>query len=235
MSETIKLDGLVFEVRRSLRRKTLGLTVNRTSELVLHAPDDVPTDELERWTRGKLLWVHRKLLLKDEATPKVHSPEYVNGESFSYLGRWYRLSLVNEQSEPLRFDGTRFILRRDAVAAESHFRAWYISTGSKWLKNRVTILSRRVNYEPSRIEVRDLGYRWGSCGKNGVLFFNWKLLQLPVRVIDYVILHELVHLIEAHHQPAFWQALERALPDWQARKIELENKVKDFIVFGLAL
>jgi predicted metal-dependent hydrolase len=64
----------------------------------------------------------------------------------------------------------------------------------------------------AHIEVRELGFHWGSCGKNGVLFFHWRLLQLPVRLIDYIIVHELVHLQEPHHSPEFWQAIDRALP-----------------------
>ena len=66
-----------------------------------------------------------------------------------------------------------------------------------------------------------------------MLFFNWKVLQLPVKLIDYIIIHELVHLSERHHGPAFWTALERALPDWQARKEALVDKAKDYLVFGL--
>ena len=66
-------------------------------------------------------------------------------------------------------------------------------------------------------------FRWGSCGKNGVLFFNWKVLQLPVRLADYVIAHELVHLVEGHHGPAFWATLGRAMPDWQKRKEALAS------------
>lgn len=79
----------------------------------------------------------------------------------------------------------------------------------------------------SRVEVRDLGYRWGSCGKNGVVYFNWKLLQLPVRVTDYVIAHELAHLLEPHHGPELWRILDRSLPDWRMRCEELKVKARD--------
>lgn len=95
-------------------------------------------------------------------------------------------------------------------------------------------LERRAGARPSRVEVRDLGYRWGSCGKTGVLFFNWKVLQLPARLVDYVILHELVHLRERNHGPGLWKALERAMPDWQERKDALAQEAKDYLVFGLS-
>ena len=93
MTETLQLGGLGFEVRRSDRRKTLGITVDRGGELVAHVPAETAPDELSRWISKKLLWVRRKLALKEEASPKVRSPEFVSGESFCYLGRRYRLKL----------------------------------------------------------------------------------------------------------------------------------------------
>jgi predicted metal-dependent hydrolase len=234
MTETLQLGGLGFEVRRSDRRKTLGLTVDRAGELVAHVPAGISEEELSRWVKSKLLWVHCKLALKEETTPKVRAAEYISGEAFCYLGRRYRLKLVDRQEQPLQFDGTRFTLRRDAQAAEPHFRHWYIQAGSEWLRRRVETLSARTASKPKRVEVRDLGFRWGSCGRNRVLYFNWKVLQLPVRLADYVIAHELVHLVEGHHGPAFWAALGRAMPDWQKRKDALSSQAKDYLVFGLS-
>jgi len=96
------------------------------------------------------------------------------------------------------------------------------------------MLSVRTGGNPKRISVRDLGFRWGSCGKNGVLYFNWKDLQLPVRLVDYVIAHELVHLCEGHHGLAFWQALSRAMPDWERREEALASQDKEHLIFGLS-
>lgn len=233
MTETLKLGGLGFEVRRSDLRKTLGLTVDRAGELVAHVPSETSVEELTRWISKKLLWVHRKLALKEAAAAKMRAPEYVSGEAFCYLGRRFGLKVVAKQEQPLQFDGTRFILRRDARPAEEHFRRWYLEAGSEWLRRRVERLSRYAIRKPERIEVRDLGYRWGSCGKNGVVFFNWKVLQLPVRLVDYIIMHELVHLVEGHHGPAFWQALGRAMPGWQKRRDALAATAKDHLVFGM--
>lgn len=227
MSETLEISGLTFEVRRSTRRRTLSLTVDRSGELVVHAPCDTAQEALTSWTRTKLLWVHRKLALKEEAIPKVRKPEYLTGESFAYLGKRHRLALVAEQREPLRFTGIKFLLRRDAVPADSHFQQWYITNGKRWLQQRVSSLCTRTGPAPYRVVVRDLGYRWGSCGRDGTLYFNWRLLQLPVRVIDYVIVHELCHLVEPNHSPAFWNALERALPDWRDRKDDLHRRARD--------
>jgi len=234
MSETLEVGGLTFEVRRSLRRKTLGLTVDRGGELHLHAPENTPEQELARWTRSKLLWVHRALARKAALAPKMRMPEFVSGENFSYLGQNYRLKIVRDAAEPLRFDSNHFWLAEDARSeAETHFRRWYILTGRGWLSERTAALARKTGTMAAHIEVRELGFNWGSCGKNGVLFFNWRLLQLPVRLIDYIIVHELVHLREPHHNPEFWQAIDRALPTWRQLKDTLRSAGARFLVFGM--
>jgi len=233
MTETLQRNGLVFEVRRSDRRKTLGLTVDRGGELVAHVPCATSVEELTCWIDKKLLWIYRKLALKEEAAPKIHASEYVSGEAFCYLGRRFGLKVVRQQEVPLQFDGTRFILRRDARPAGSHFRRWYLEVGTDWLQRRTERLARHIASRPEKVEVRDLGFRWGSCSESRVVYFNWKVLQLPVRLVDYIIMHELVHLVEGHHGPEFWRTLGRAMPDWQKRKDAIAGKAKDYLVFGL--
>ena len=154
MTETLRVGELTFEVRRSLRRRTLGLTVDRGGDLLIHAPETFAVADLHRWTKSKLLWVYRKLALKAEASPKVRTPEYVSGEAFNYLGRSYRLKVIAEQKEPLRFDGKRFHLRNDARAdAATHFHRWYVSTGTDWLKARADLLARKIGRASCRERV----------------------------------------------------------------------------------
>lgn len=227
IEETLELQGLTFEIRRSARRRTLSLTVDRGGDLVLHTPLAADDDEIAVWTRSKLLWVHRKLALKEAVAPKMRSPEYVTGETFSYLGKRYRLVLVTAQKDALRFDGTRFLLRRDARPADVHFKRWYIAAGKEWLPPRIELLRSRTGPAPTRVVVRDLGFRWGSCGRDGALYLNWRILQFPIRVVDYVLIHELCHLVEPNHRPAFWRMLERALSDWRERKEELHRATAD--------
>ncbi len=122
MTETLQLNGLVFEVRRSDRRKTLGLTVDRGGELVAHVPFATSVEELTRWINKKAaLGYIGNWRSTDEAAPKMNSPGYVSGEAFCYLGRRFGLKVVPSQKLPLQFDGTRFILRRDALAGGGPF------------------------------------------------------------------------------------------------------------------
>lgn len=234
MNETLSIADLQFEVRRSPRRKTLGLTVDRAGELVIHAPHAATEEELRRWVGGKLVWVHQKLALKQQLTGAIRQPEFVSGESFFYLGRSYRLKVVSVQEVPLRFDGQWFRLRQaDRSEAVRHFRRWYVETGGLWVRRRVAFWQPKVDMAPTRVSVGDLGFRWGSCGKGGVLRFNWRLLQLPVRLVDCVLVHELVHLHERNHTPQFRRIMDRVLPDWREREAELEWGSQVYLAFGI--
>jgi predicted metal-dependent hydrolase len=228
MSETLEISGLHFEIRRSAKRKTVGLTVDRASQLVVHAPADADRNELQSWAGTKLLWVHRKLAIKRELETKVRSPEYLTGESFNYLGRRYRLKIVARQDEPLHFGPDGFRLRANARAkALEHFHRWYAAVGTTWVQERVHTLTRKIGAEPLLVEIRELGFRWGSCTQAGKIFINWKLLQLPVRLADYVIMHELGHLVVHNHGPEFWALLDRSMPDWKKRQEELQKKATE--------
>lgn len=225
MSEVLVIGDLEFEVRRSSRRKTLGLTVDRSGELVVHSPETISSDQLRHWVGKKLLWVHQKLLRKEEQNRGAHDLEMVSGETIPYLGQNYRLRMIKDQPTSLYFDGEWFILREaDKQDAAKHFQSWYQDVGTEWLNKRVQFWEPRVGTSASKIVVSDLGFRWGSCGKNGVLHFNWKLFQLSVFLLDYVVAHELVHLREKNHTPEFWRTLGRALPDWRERKEALSYR-----------
>lgn len=232
--ESLEIDGLTFELRRSERRRTLGLTVDRNGEVVAHAPDAVPVEEVSRWIRTKLLWVHRKLALKKEMAPTVKAPEFISGEGFSYLGKRYRLRIEKAPDTDLSFDGVFFRMPAGLADPTFAFRNWYLNAGEEWIRKRVVFLASKAGVSPKTVEVRDLGFNWGSCSKRGTIYFNWKLMQLPVKLIDYVIMHELIHLVEHHHGPQFWHALERAMPDWKTRKDLLAGSAKNYLRFGLS-
>jgi predicted metal-dependent hydrolase len=174
---------------------------------------------MEQFVREKRLWIYTKLAEKDALVPPAAKKKFVSGEGFPYLGRSYRLLLVDEQDMPVKLEQGRFKMLRDATArGRDHMIRWYSERGQPWLHKRTERYQRRVGVEVTGVTVQDLGFRWGSCGKGGRLFFHWRTLMLPPPVIEYVVVHELVHLIEAHHTPAFWARVESAMPDYAKRK-----------------
>lgn len=234
MIESLTVEGMEFEVRRSARRKTLGLTVGRACELIVHAPDETGREILETWARRKLLWVHRKLALKKESAPRETPPEFVSGQVIHFLGRSHRLRVKTKQAEPLQFTEDEFHLdRAHCEGAEDLFRKWFTRHGTDWLAKRVAFWAPRVGETPTRMVVGNLGFRWGSCSKGGRLNFNWRVLQLPVGLADYIIVHEMLHLRERNHGPDFWKLFRRVMPDYKQREDQLRKRASDFLVFDI--
>jgi len=200
----------------------MQITVERTGELILCAPPEVSIDQLRQFVSEKRFWIYTKLAEKDRLQHQVPHKEFVAGEGFLYLGRSHRLKLVDDQDSPLKLVNGRFALRHDAQAgAREHFVRWYSEKARAWLSGRVADYQSRMEVAPAGVKVQDLGYRWGSCGKGDWLYFHWKTILLPVRIAEYVVVHEIAHLHESHHTPAFWLRVERAMPDYAQRRVWL--------------
>ena len=221
MSERVTVDGLSVEIRRSVRRLSVDLTIDRDGGVVIAVPDHVKEAEIERIVRGKQTWIYTALGRK-EATHKGPPPkEFVSGEGLFYLGKKYRLKLL--PGEPGPNGGGGVVLRDDrfylpsALAAKGReiFVRWYSERAGDWIARRVAALKGRVAAEPQSIGIRDLGFRWGSCTHTGRVLFHWRTVLLPPERIDYLVMHELVHIHEHNHSAAFYERLRRASPDYK--------------------
>lgn len=221
----LAVDDLQLSVRRSARRRTMQITVDRGGELILSAPPEVSEAALLEFVSEKRFWIYTKLAEKERLQRLVAQKEYVDGEGFLYLGRSHRLKLVDEQDSALKLTNGRFTLRRDAIPeGRQHFVRWYSERARAWLSGRVAEYQSRMDVAPAGVKVQDLGYRWGSCGKGNWLYFHWKTILLPARIAEYVVVHEVAHLHEPHHTPEFWRRVERAMPDFAQRKAWLAER-----------
>jgi len=230
MIKTLKVDDLQFQVRWSPRRKSLQLTVDRGGELIISAPEGCAPAQLEEFVREKRFWLYTKLAEKEALRRPAPPKEFVSGEGFPYLGRSYRLLLVDKQDVPLKLERGRFKLRRDDAAdGRRQFVTWYTDHARRWLPRRIDEFAPRIGVEPAGLDVRDLGFRWGSCGHDGTVYFHWTTILLPPRIVEYIVVHELAHLHERHHTPEFWQRVERTLPDYEARKRWLAENGMAFV------
>lgn len=160
-----------------------------------------------------------KIAEKGTLLRPVAQRQFVSGEGFQYLGRSYRLLLVDRQDVPLKLMAGRFRMQRALAGhGRKEFVRWYVERAQSWLTRRVDSWAQRMGVVPTTVEVRDLGFRWGSCGRGGAVNFHWATILLPPSIIDYVIVHELAHLKEANHTAAFWRIVRRVLPDQGERR-----------------
>lgn len=218
--ERIRINDVAIDVKLSPRRKTVELMVERDGRVVIYAPQSASGKSLESFAREKLVWIYRKLGRKDEELHRLPAKEFVSGEGFYFLGRKYRLKLLDNapisgNGVGLQLQNGRFLMSRAlAPKGRAIFVRWYSEQALDRLSSRVEALKARVAAEPESIHIRDLGFRWGSCTRKGKVLFHWRIILLPQPRIDYLIIHELVHLHEHNHSPAFYERLARAVPDY---------------------
>jgi predicted metal-dependent hydrolase len=231
MKKWLEVEDLQIEIRHS-QRKSIGITVDRWGGVNLAVPEDCSEETIHKTVHENLFWVHKKLAEKSLLAQGMTGKQYVTGEGFYYLGRSYRLMLVEpEQSlPPLRLYRGRFVMRRDMrEQAQDHFRSWYVLHGFSWLSHRVKLYAERMDVNPGEILIEELGYRWASCGKNRDLHFHWRGLTLPPIYLEYLIVHELAHFHEPYHTNAFWKRIELVIPDYARRKKGLAEQGAEFI------
>lgn len=209
-----------YSLKKS-ERKTTSIYIERDGSVSVLAPAPFEHDKIEQIIEKKRSWIYRNLAeWEDLNRTRVHR-EYVNGESFLYLGRHYRLQLIEpkDQEAPLVFLHNQFWLRKDAVEqAPEHFKQFYKIKLNKKLKERLKIYQPKMGAEPIDVKVMELQNRWGSCTAKGVVNFHWKCAMLPTSVLDYVVVHELAHIDNPSHNAAFWRSVEKVMPGYEEQK-----------------
>jgi len=212
-----------YELIRSPRR-TADIVIEPDGRVIVRAPRTIPAERIEDIIESKRLWIYKNLAEWRDLNATRVIREYRNGEGFLYLGRSYRLLLVADQEEPLLLKAGRFCLRRDIVdkgeipAAKAAFRNYFITRGFERITQRVEYFAPKVGITTDELDVRELGHRWASCSPNGNLAFHWKCMMAPPRIIDYIIVHELCHFHHLDHSDAFWNEVDKIMPDFSERK-----------------
>jgi hypothetical protein len=219
--DSLTIDDLTFAVRWSRRRRTVGITVTRDGDLQVAAPSGTPSRKLETMVRAKAPWVRRKLAEFATLEPPAAPRRFVDGESLPYLGRLHQLVLIDGGSAPVGLRRGRFEMSRSLDGqARAAMVTWYTAKARARIEDRIAHFAPLVGAAPAEFVVRDLGRRrWGvcHCGTH-VVTFHWELVMQPPHIVDYVVVHELAHLLEPNHGRGFWQQVERVLPDWKERR-----------------
>ncbi len=205
-------------------RKTADIVIERSGDVIVRAPNGVDDEKVREAVANRALWVHRSLAeWEDLNSSRRHRP-LVQGQGFAYLGRSYRLKFIEDSETPLRLKNGRwelseeFVTREGEAAARKAFRDFYANKGMLIFSECVRQFAPRVGVKPGVIAVKELGYHWASCGRGGALNFHWKTLMAPQTVIDYIVVHELCHLRHRDHSDAFWNEVDKVIPQYQERK-----------------
>jgi predicted metal-dependent hydrolase len=225
--------SLPYAIVRSARRKrTIGITLEATVGLTILAPENTENVTIERMISQRSGWIAQRFSEIQEAEQQHHRREYVNGESIYYLGRQYRLRLENtEGTHPVcKMKGRWITVYLPTKGSDSNkpliastLRQWYCVNAEKHLPKRGVFWANKIGVTFNQIRISDQQKRWGSCDIQKNIRINWRVMMAPMSLVDYVIAHEVCHLIHADHSEHFWRLLASIMPDYEKRKAALKN------------
>ncbi len=201
-------------------RKTASILVERDGSVSVRVPEALTDAEVEHLIEGKRYWIYKHLAQWRDLNAAQVEREFVNGETFVYLGRNYRLRWVDDQDEPLVLKGDYFLLRRDArtqAAPLEAFKAFYREQGRAVIGERARYFAPQLDVQPNEVRVMELQHRWASCSAKRNINFNWRCMMAPMAVLDYIVVHELAHLRYSKHTEAFWNEIDKVMPDYKER------------------
>ncbi len=199
------------------RRKTIAIIIQTDGSLLVRAPLRASLKHIQTLVDERAAWIQRKQELARRRAAVVSPRLYTPGAHFPYLGVDYPLQIVDAAAPLLRLEGSFYLARAALERAEAVFTAWYWEQARQVITERLAHLAAQHGMTYSRLRIMQARTRWGSCGAGGSLNFNWRLVLAPLPVVDYVIIHELAHLQEHNHSPAFWDLVRRMMPEYKAQ------------------
>ena len=224
--ETFTLEyTLVFS-----KRKTLGITVKPDEKVIVKAPINTDLALIEEKIRKRISWILRQqnfFRSFGEAKPKRR---FISGESHLYMGRQYILRVSDGKKNEVKYKGRYFEVEcTDRKKVETLMKDWYLARAKiKFPEIAKPILSyfENMNVSPKGIYIKQMENRWGSCTRSGKIILNSELIKAPRPCIEYVITHEMCHLLHPNHTKEFFALLSSIMPDWEKWKNKLERVMR---------
>ena len=225
----VEVFGLRVEVVRSLRR-TAGLHIIG-NDLQIRVPEHLGDERVASILKQKRSWIRSKVA-ELRRVPPHRSKELISGESFPYLGRNYRLKVHEGHQVGVCLSGgyLKATIRPNEQGEkrlqriQQYLENWYRNKALERLREKANCYAKEIGVIPTDISVKNFKSRWGSCHKNGQVIFNWNIIKAPHSIVDYVVIHELCHLIHPNHSTDFWELVKRHDISYSEHKQWLKEK-----------
>ncbi|MEO5777710.1 MAG: SprT family zinc-dependent metalloprotease [Flavobacterium sp.] len=210
-------------------RKSLGIKVLPDGLVTVVAPNEASIVEINKKVKSKANWIIKQQAFFYSYMPKTQKRQFVSGETHLYLGRQYKIEICKDNFNEIKLYRGKMIITAKKINPE------YLEKKlNEWYKEKAIILFEdlvikalekftKYNLEKPEIEIRQMEKRWGSCTKSGKVILNTELVKAPKASIEYVVIHELCHLIHHNHNKGFYELQERIIPDWKKWKEKLEH------------
>jgi predicted metal-dependent hydrolase len=216
-----------YTVRRSPRRRTMIVSIEK-GNVIVRAPKRLSAHSIEEFLRKEQAWVMRKLGESRKRLDEAPVHHYADGEEFPYVGYSFALRLATGPRTEVTMTDDELIVMLGPGASRDRvpgiLQRWYLAKAREVFAMRAAYYAGELGLEPPGISVRNQKQRWGSCSSKGRINLNWRLITAPVGVLDYVIAHEICHIVHQDHSRRFWALLGTLIPEYRdCRKWLREN------------
>ena len=212
-----------YQVIRRPRRRTASISVKPDCTVRVSVPASLTDAQVTELVKRKSRWIQSKLAHFEAISRSEKKREYVSGENFTYLGRNYPMKVIEtDEDDPVKLKNGRFyvpvtlgLTEGEQQLVRDRLSGWYQSHALIRLREKVQRYANKINVSPRSVGVKGYKSRWGSCHSDGRLYFNWRIIIAPHPVVDYLVVHELAHLVHGNHSKKFWRVVGSVFPDYQ--------------------
>lgn len=209
-----------FHIEKIIRskRKSFSIEIDDSGEILLRVPIKASIEEVNEFIKRHSKWIEKKLNEIENRKIKYQPKNFVDGEKFLYLGKFYNLNIVKNQKIPLIFKNEFYLSKNYILNGYEIFKNFYKKMAKEIINERIKFYVNKYGFKYNKIKITSANKRWGSCTVGGNLNFSYRLIMAPLKVVDYVVVHELVHLVDKTHKKSFYNKVEKILPDYKERK-----------------
>ncbi|MHA1827129.1 MAG: M48 family metallopeptidase [Candidatus Heimdallarchaeaceae archaeon] len=228
-----------YDIIYSDRRKNATIAVYPLKQVEIRVPFGLEQDHIQKLVKKKAEWIIKQILWFDEIMQIDCSKEYVNGETYLYLGRQYRLKIIKSKEKPqAKLIGRHLLVSlqgkipktKEKKIIKAAVWKWYKQQANKKIAEAVEIYSEKLGIKTPKFTIKNQYKRWGSCTKNNILNFNFRIVMAPITLLHYVVAHELCHIKYKDHSKQFWALLKTVMPDYEQRKERLRREGTQFVL-----
>ena len=213
---------LEIQIERTNRKRTIALEV-KNNKLIIKTPRSVSKKTLVDLIRRKQQWIKKRAILNFEEQ-NLKNRGFIDNDKFYFRGDEYRLSLILGRKEAVKIEGGLLVVSYvddksiDRGTIKRLLEDWYLKESIEILKARTEELAQQMRVQPYGITVKNYKSKWGSCTANNKISYNWRIIMAPDPIIDYLIVHELSHIIEPNHSKNFWYQVGNYCKDFQKKR-----------------
>lgn len=210
-------------------RKTMEIAVEPPNIVTVTAPIGTSEERVVEKVKCKANWIIKQIYSYKHMHYAPINREFVNGESFMYLGRNYSLQIeldLNVKNTKVKLFRGKFIVaapNKNEDDIRKAMEVWYRGRAKEMIGLKVKYYQRFFNIVPTAIKVKEQKKRWGSCTSKNELLFNWRCIMAKANALDYIIVHEMCHMYHKNHSKEFWELVATVMPDYEIRKEWLKN------------